>query len=77
MEYIVSCWCSFKIDQEKHNIERIYNVRLVPCSYRINYVNIDLRRHYGIFVIEAQTSLLAKHPGDEERIRCFSRLIQK
>ena len=29
---------------------------------RIYYENIDLRHHYGIYVAEAHTSLLAKHP---------------
>ena len=38
------------------------NLDLEPHDYRINYVNIDLRQQYGIFVAKTQTSLLAKHP---------------
>ena len=38
------------------------NLDLEPHDFRINYVNIDLRQQYGIFVAKTQTSLLAKHP---------------
>ena len=34
----------------------------VATGLRKYYINIDLRHHYGISVVEAQTSLLVKHP---------------
>ena len=34
----------------------------VATGLRKYYVNIDLHHHYGISVVEAQTSLLVKHP---------------
>ena len=44
-------------------------------DYRIYYVNIDLRHHYGISVAEAQTFLLAKRPQRRgaRRNGCFRR----
>ena len=38
------------------------NLYLEPHDYRIHYVNIDLRRQYGISVAESQTFLRAKRP---------------
>ena len=48
------------------------NLKLNKCTMYIWYpvatglrkydVNIDLRHHYGISVVETQTSLLVKHP---------------
>ena len=34
----------------------------VATGLRKYDVNIDLRHHYGISVVETQTSLLVKHP---------------
>ena len=48
-----------------------------PHEYRIYYVNIDLRHHYGISVAESQTFLLSKRPqrGGARRNGCFRRVI--
>ena len=53
------------------------NLYLEPHDYRIHYVNIDLRRQYGISVAESQTLLLAKRPQRrrERKNGCFRRLF--
>ena len=47
-------------------------LHLEPHDYKIYYVNIDLRRQYGISVAESQTFLLAKRPptamSEEKRL---------
>ena len=47
-----------------------------PQIYQINYVNIDLRHQYGIYVTETETFLLAKRPERRgvKRNGCFCRL---
>ena len=47
-----------------------------PQVYQINYVNIDLRHQYGMYVVETQTFPLAKRPERRgmKRNGCFCRL---
>lgn len=45
------------------------NLHLETNDYQINYVNIGLRHHNRISVVEAQTSLLRNVPSGEEKER--------
>ena len=53
------------------------NLHLETHTYRVYYVNVDVRHQYGIYVAESQTFLLAKRLQRRRARRngCFRRLV--